>query len=68
MFFIPPYSPELNPQEYVNQDFKTNIIGNKRAISKEQLKENIKGFIKKRKKDKPQLIKYLHRKHARYAT
>jgi len=36
VFFIPPYSPELNPQEYVNQDLKTNIIGKKRAINKEQ--------------------------------
>jgi len=35
VFFIPPYSPELNPQEYVNQDLKTNIIGKKRAINKE---------------------------------
>ena len=34
VFFIPPYSPELNPQEYVNQDLKTNIIGKKRAINK----------------------------------
>ncbi len=39
VFFIPPYSPELNPQEYLNQDLKTNIIGKKRAINKEQLKK-----------------------------
>ncbi|MBS0028223.1 IS630 family transposase [Chitinophaga sp. 22321] len=30
VFFIPPYSPELNAQEYLNQDVKTNIIGKKR--------------------------------------
>jgi len=29
LFFLPPYSPELNAQEYVNQDLKTNIIGKK---------------------------------------
>lgn len=68
VFFIPPYSPELNPQEYVNQDLKTNIIGKKRAINKDQLKENIQGFMKKRKEDKPQVIKYFHHKHARYAA
>ena len=27
VFFLPPYSPELYPQEYVNQDVKTNVIG-----------------------------------------
>lgn len=68
VFFIPPYSPELNPQEYVNQDLKTNIIGKKRAINKEQLKENITNFMNKRKADKPQVKKYFHHKHARYAA
>lgn len=68
VFFIPPYSPELNPQEYVNQDLKTNIIGKKRAINKEQLKKNISDFMNKRKADKPQVKKYFHHKHARYAA
>ncbi|WP_142784028.1 IS630 family transposase [Changchengzhania lutea] len=68
VLFIPPYSPELNPQEYVNQDLKTNIIGKKRAINKEQLKENINDFMNKRKKDKPQVKKYFHHRHARYAA
>ena len=68
VFFIPPYSPELNPQEYVNQDLKTNIIGKKRAINKEQLKQNITNFMNKRKADKPQVKKYFNHKHARYAA
>lgn len=68
VLFIPPYSPELNPQEYVNQDLKTNIIGKKRAINKEQLKKNINEFMNKRKKDKTQVKKYFHHKHARYAA
>ena len=68
IFFIPPYSPELNPQEYVNQDLKTNIIGKKRAINKEQLKDNINNFMNKRKADKPQVKKYFHHKHAKYAA
>lgn len=68
VFFIPPYSPELNPQEYVNQDLKTNTVGKKRAINKEQLKQNISDFMNSRKKDKPQVKKYFHHKHARYAA
>lgn len=68
VLFIPPYSPELNPQEYVNQDLKTNIIGKKRAINKDQLKENINDFMNKRKKDRPQVKKYFHHRHARYAA
>lgn len=68
VFFIPPYSPELNAQEYVNQDLKTNIVGKKLAINKEQLKKNITDFMEKRKADKPQVKKYFHHKHVRYAA
>lgn len=68
VFFLPPYSPELNPQEYVNQDVKTNIIGKKRPINKAEMKNNVEGFMLKRKKDKKQVKKYFHEKHVRYAA
>lgn len=68
VFFLPPYSPELNPQEYVNQDVKTNVIGKKRPINKAQMKINVNEFMYKRKKDKRQVQKYFHEKHVRYAA
>lgn len=68
VFFLPPYSPELNPQEYVNQDVKTNVIGKKRPINKEQMRNNVEQFMNKRKKDKKQVQKYFHVKHVRYAA
>lgn len=68
VFFIPPYSPELNAQEYLNQDLKTNVIGKKRPINKKQMRENIEGFMRSRKKDKTQVQKYFRHKHVRYAA
>lgn len=68
VFFLPPYSPELNPQEYVNQDVKTTIIGKKRPINKAQMRSNVEGFMTKRKNDKMQVKKYFHVKHVRYAA
>lgn len=68
VFFIPPYSPELNAQEYLNQDVKTNIIGKKRPINKEQMKDNVNSFMNRRKKDKKQVQKYFHNKHVQYAA
>lgn len=68
VFFIPPYSPELNAQEYLNQDVKTNVIGKKRPINKEQMRENVEGFMKGRKKNKKQVQKYFHQKHVKYAA
>ena len=66
--FLPPYSPELNPQEYVNQDVKTNIIGKKRPINKAQMRTNVEDFMNSRKRDKRQVQKYFHVSHVRYAA
>jgi transposase len=68
VFFLPPYSPELNPQEYVNQDIKTNVIGKKRPINKAQMRNDVEDFMYKRKNDKMQVQKYFHEKHVRYAA
>lgn len=68
VFFLPPYSPELNPQEYVNQDVKTNIIGKKRAINKAQMRDNVEKFMYYRKADKMQVQKYFQVSHVQYAA
>ena len=68
VFFLPPYSPELNPQEYVNQDVKTNIIGKKRPINKAQMRTQVEDFMNGRKNDKKQVQKYFHVSHVRYAA
>lgn len=68
VFFLPPYSPELNPQEYVNQDVKTNVIGKRRPINKAQMRDNVEDFMNKRKNDRKQVQKYFHVSHVRYAA
>lgn len=68
VFFIPPYSPELNAQEYLNQDVKTNVVGKKRPINKEQLKSNIKNFMIEKKKNRMAVKKYFHVKHVKYVA
>jgi transposase len=68
LFFLPPYSPELNAQECVNQDLKTNVIGKKRPINKAQMRDNVEDFMNNRKNDRKQVQKYFHEKHVRYAA
>jgi transposase len=68
LFFLPPYSPELNAQEYVNQDLKTNVIGKKRPINKAQMRNNVEEFMNKRKNDRRQVQKYFHVSHVQYAA
>lgn len=68
LFFLPPYSPELNAQEYVNQDLKTNVIGKKRPINKAQMRNNVEEFMNNRKNDRRQVQKYFQESHVQYAA
>lgn len=68
LFVLPAYSPELNPDELLNQDVKTNAVRKKRASNKEQLKKNFIGYLRGRQK-RPDLVKrYFDHKHVRYAA
>ena len=39
VFYLPAYSPELNPDEYLNCDLKAGVHSGKPARNKEQLKQ-----------------------------
>ena len=45
LFYLPSYSPELNPDELLNQDVKSNAVGRKRAKSLTELKNNITRYL-----------------------
>jgi transposase len=67
LFFLPGYSPELNPDEYFNQDLKTNVVGKFRPASKEQLIAKVKAFSNSKKRNPQKVIKYFHANSVRYA-
>ncbi|MBK8915069.1 MAG: IS630 family transposase [Phycisphaerales bacterium] len=46
MFFLPGYSPELNPDEYLNNDVKTNAIGRQRPATKDELILNLEQYLR----------------------
>jgi transposase len=52
LYFLPAYSPELNPQEYMNQDIKTNAVGKHRTLNVEQLELTVRNYLKTRTKEK----------------
>lgn len=45
LFFLPAYSPELNPDELLNQDVKSNAVGRKRAQNLQELKNNVTQYL-----------------------
>jgi len=68
LFYLPSYSPELNPDEYLNQDIKTNVLGKKKHINKEQLYKNVTSFLKKKQHNPEQIAAYFRAKHVLYAA
>ncbi|MBX2944147.1 MAG: transposase [Cyclobacteriaceae bacterium] len=68
VFFIPPYSPELNAQEYLNQDVKTNLIGKRRPLNKAAMRSNVESFMNERKNNKKQVQKYFHAPHCQICS
>jgi transposase len=68
LFFLPGYSPDLNPDEMVNQDVKTNAVGRKRAHNRGQLMRHVRRYLKRRRQQPDIAIRYFHEKSILYAA
>ena len=65
---LPGYGPELNPDELLNQDVKTNGLGRSRPANRNDLIKTVRCHLHRRQKQ-PQIIKNLFQEpHVRYAA
>lgn len=60
LFYLPPYSPELNPDEYVWNDLKNQCLGRKLITLRPQLKQETLRHLRKLQKT-PELVKSFFR-------
>jgi|SaaInlStandDraft_7_1057024.scaffolds.fasta_scaffold87188_1 transposase len=68
LFYLPSYSPELNPDELLNQDVKSNAVGRKRAKTLTELKHNISKYLFGTQKS-PDIVKsYFLKSEVSYAA
>ena len=68
LFYLPGYSPELNPDEMLNQDVKSNAVGKQRSHNQSELVKNVRGYLRSRQR-KPHIVrKYFQEKHVQYAA
>lgn len=68
LFYLPGYSPELNPDEFVWNNLKNNLVGRKFIESKTELKKEVLNGMRSLQK-KPAIIKsYFQAKHTSYAA
>jgi transposase len=62
MFFLPSYSPELNPDEMLNQDVTGNAVGRKRAHNLREMITHIRSFLWGRQRCPSIVAKYFEEK------
>lgn len=68
MYFLPAYSPQLNPDEMLNQDVKSNAVGRNRAYDLDEMIDDIRYHLRTRQRD-PELVRsYFHAPTVRYAA
>lgn len=68
LFFLPGYSPELNPDEYLNNDVKTNAVGRQRPANKDELILNLNQYLRDTQR-RPNIVrKYFQAESVQYAA
>jgi transposase len=68
MFFLPSYSPELNPDEMLNQDVKSNALGRRRAWNKTELMGDVRGYLRSTQRQPNLVMSYFLEAHVHYAA
>jgi transposase len=68
VFFLPSYSPELNPDEYLNRDLKLSVHKGKPARTKSQLKRKTIGHLRKLQKLPRRVVGYFKNPNIAYAA
>lgn len=68
VFWLPPYSPELNPAEYLNCDVKGAIHRQPPTLCLDALAERVMRHLRKLQKLPARIQKYFHHKSIAYAA
>lgn len=68
LFFLPSYSPELNPDEYLNCDLKAGVHSGAPARSKRQLKGKAISHLRMLQKSPKRVAKYFKHPKISYAV
>ena len=68
LFFLPSYSPELNPDEYLNCDLKQGMSMKKSPKTKEQLQNNVQEHMQMLASSSERVKKYFKHKAIQYAA
>lgn len=68
LIYLPPYSPELNPGEFLNQDVKTNAAGRWRPRTQGKMMDNLRSYLRSTQKCQDLVRRFFHAEPVRYAA
>lgn len=68
LFFLPGYSPDLNPDELLNQDVKTNAVGRRRPRNKTEMVGNVRSYLWSTQRRPKKVRAYFRHSKVRYAA
>jgi transposase len=67
LFYLPPYSPEYNPDEYLNQHYKRNANKNNIPLNQKELRANTEKYIKDVASNPKLIASFFQHQSVRYA-
>ena len=68
MFQLPGYSPELNPDELLNNDVKSNAVGRRRPTSQQQMVSEVRAYLRSTQRQPHIVRSYFNHEDVRYAA
>jgi transposase len=68
VFYLPSYSPELNPDEYLKGNLKARVHSGKPARSQDEFEQITRSFMKTLLKRPNHVLNYFHRPKVQYAA
>ena len=68
LFYLPSYSPEINPDEYLNNDLKSGIGLKPTPKNQKQMKSNVKSHMMLLQKNPKRVANYFRHESIKYAA
>jgi transposase len=68
LILLPAFSPELNPDELLNQDVKSNAVGRVRPSNQKEMMDWARSYLRSTQAHPEIVINYFREEHVRYAA
>jgi transposase len=68
LFFLPPYAPEYNPDEYLNNDLKMQLRNRIKPKTQDELEQSVSDVMMDIQRNRKRVQSYFHADDVRYAA